>query len=232
MRTELTPLEARVIGCLVEKEITTPDQYPLSLNALVTACNQKSNRDPVLDLDATAVQGVVDGLMKKHLLTDRSGGVGGRVTRYRHRFCNSHFSELQLQPQELAVLCELLLRGPQTPGELRSRAARLAPFADVSEVDAVLARLAAREEPLVACLPRQPGKRENRWMQLFTGEAPETVAPPPPPEAPGTPFTPGPDATDLEARVAELEAEVARLHARIDSFTGAAPAQPQQDRDA
>jgi uncharacterized protein YceH (UPF0502 family) len=229
VRTELTPLEARVIGCLVEKEITTPDQYPLSLNALVTACNQKSNRDPVLDLDATAVQAVVDGLMKKHLLTDRSGGVGGRVTRYRHRFCNSHFSELQLQPQELAVICELLLRGPQTPGELRSRAARLAAFAEVSEVDAVLARLAAHEEPLVACLPRQPGKRESRWMQLFTGAAPETVAPP---EGSGARLAPGADATDLEARVAELEAEVARLHARIDSLGGTASGQPQRDRDA
>ena len=225
MRTELTPLEARVIGCLLEKEVTTPDQYPLSLNALVTACNQKSNRDPVLALDASTVQGVVDGLMKKHLLTDRSGGVGGRVTRYRHRFCNSHFSELQLTPQDVAVVCELLLRGPQTPGELRSHAARLAPFEDVSEVDAVLARLAAREEPLVACLPRQPGKRENRWMQLFTGEAPETVVSPP--SAPTTDqAAPGAGAADLELRVAELEAEVARLHARIDSLSSAPP-QPQ-----
>jgi uncharacterized protein YceH (UPF0502 family) len=197
----------------------------LSLNALVTACNQKSNRDPVLALDAATVQGVVDGLMKKHLLTDRSGGVGGRVTRYRHRFCNSHFSELQLTPQDVAVLCELMSRGPQTPGELRSRAARLAPFEDVSEVDAVLARLAAREEPLVACLPRQPGKRENRWMQLFTGEAPETVVPPPPAPAPDH-AAPGADADDLELRVAELEAEVARLHARIDTLSSA-PSQPQ-----
>jgi uncharacterized protein YceH (UPF0502 family) len=229
LRTELTPLEARVIGCLLEKEITTPDQYPLSLNALVTACNQKSNRDPVLALDAVAVQGVVDGLMKKHLLTDRSGGIGGRVTRYRHRFCNSHFSELQLTPQDVAVVCELLLRGPQTPGELRSHAARLAPFGDVSEVDAVLARLAAREEPLVACLPRQPGKRENRWMQLFTGEAPETVAPAPPQEAPAAPH---PDAGDLESRVAELEAEVARLHARLDNFNGDPLRPPARTKDA
>lgn len=229
MRTELTPLEARVIGCLLEKEITTPDQYPLSLNALVTACNQKSNRDPVLALDAVTVQGVVDGLMKKHLLTDRSGGIGGRVTRYRHRFCNSHFSELQLTPQDVAVVCELLLRGPQTPGELRSHAARLAPFGAVSEVDAVLARLAAREEPLVACLPRQPGKRENRWMQLFTGEAPETVAPAPPQEAPAAPH---PDAGDLESRVAELEAEVARLHARLDNFNGDPLRPPARTKDA
>lgn len=209
MRTELTPLEARVIGCLLEKELTTPDQYPLTLNALVAACNQKSNRDPVLELDATTVQGVVDGLMKKHLVTDRSGGMGGRVTRYRHRFCNSHFGELQLSPAEVAIVCELLLRGPQTPGELRTRGARLAPLQDVGEVEAALARLAAREEPLVASLPRQPGKREHRWMQLFTGGADVALqehAAASPAQAPA----------DLEARVAALEAEVARLRARLD----------------
>jgi uncharacterized protein YceH (UPF0502 family) len=209
LRAELTPLEARVIGCLVEKELTTPDQYPLTLNALVTACNQKSNRDPVLELDATTVQGVVDDLMKKHLVTDRSGGVGGRVTRYRHRFCNSHFGELQLEPAEVAIVCELLLRGPQTPGELRTRGARLAPLRDVAEVEAALERLAAREEPLVASLPRQPGKREHRWMQLFTGAAEPTASPPPTEPA-------GREAPDLEARVAALEAEVARLRARLD----------------
>jgi uncharacterized protein len=172
MRIELTPLEARVIACLVEKEITTPDQYPLSLNALVTACNQKSNRDPVLELDARTVQDTVDGLMKKHLVTDRSGGVGGRVTRYRHRFCNTQFSQLSLSAGELAIVCELLLRGPQTPGELRSRASRMAPFTDVHQVESALEALADREEPLVAQLPREPGKRESRWLQLFTGDAP------------------------------------------------------------
>jgi uncharacterized protein len=170
MRTELTPLEARVVGCLIEKEITTPDQYPLTLNALTAACNQKSNRDPVLELSSTDVQGILDGLMKKHLVTDRSGGVGGRVTRYRQRFCNTQFGNLQLAPREQAIVCELLLRGPQTPGELRSRANRMAPLQDVGEVEAALADLAAREYPLVMQLPREPSRRESRWMQLFTGE--------------------------------------------------------------
>lgn len=211
MRTELTPLEARVIGCLIEKEITTPDQYPLTLNALVAACNQKSNRDPVLELDAATVQGVVDGLMKKHLVTDRSGGMGGRVTRYRHRFCNSHFGELQLSPAEVAIVCELLLRGPQTPGELRTRGGRLAPLRDVAEVEAALEHLAAREEPLVASLPRQPGKREHRWQQLFTGAAEL------PREERVTAPAPAGDETDLESRIAALEAEVARLRARLDA---------------
>lgn len=210
MRAELTPLEARVIGCLVEKELTTPDQYPLTLNALVAACNQKSNRDPVMELDATTVQGVVDGLMKKHLVTDRSGGMGGRVTRYRHRFCNSHFGELQLDAEELAIVCELLLRGPQTPGELRTRGARLAPLRDVAQVEAALERLAAREQPLVSQLPRQPGKREHRWLQLFTGAA-EPLAPEPAATAPAG------EEADLAARVAALEAEVAELRARLDA---------------
>jgi uncharacterized protein YceH (UPF0502 family) len=214
MRIELTPLEARVIGCLVEKEITTPDQYPLSLNALVTACNQKSNRDPVLELDPRAVQDTVDGLMKKHLVTDRSGGVGGRVTRYRHRFCNTQFSQLSLSAGELAILCELLLRGPQTPGELRSRASRMAPFADVHQVESALESLAGREEALVAQLPREPGKRESRWLQLFTGDAPpvpltHSV------DTEGEQLTEPGRLAALEARVTELEQEIERLQARL-----------------
>jgi uncharacterized protein len=214
MRIELTSLEARVIACLVEKEITTPDQYPLSLNALVTACNQKSNRDPVLELDARTVQDTVDGLMKKHLVTDRSGGVGGRVTRYRHRFCNTQFSQLSLSAGELAIVCELLLRGPQTPGELRSRASRMAPFTDVHQVESALTALADREEPLVAQLPREPGKRESRWLQLLTGDAP-------PAPAQHSVDTEGEHAAEpgrlaaLEARVTELEREIERLQDRL-----------------
>jgi len=220
LRIELTPLEGRIIGCLIEKEITTPDQYPLSLNALTTACNQKSNRDPVLDLAPTAVQEVVDGLMKKHLVTDRSGGVGGRVTRYRHRFCNSQFGHLQMSAHETAIVCELLLRGPQTPGELRSRANRMAPLRDVHEVESALAALAAREEALVARLPREPGKRESRWMQLFTGDAP-----PAPAASEADEVFPAPahdsHALELEARVAQLEREIERLRRRVDALGGA-----------
>src|SRR6266853_829153 len=130
MKVEFTALEARVIGCLIEKHITTPDQYPLSLNALLNACNQRSNRDPVMDLDEPTVQHVVDGLVRKHLMLERSG-FGSRVSKYRHCFCNTEFGSLKFDPQELAIVCELLLRGPQTPGELRSRANRMAAFGDV-----------------------------------------------------------------------------------------------------
>lgn len=218
MRTELTPLEARVIGSLIEKEVTTPDQYPLTLNALTAACNQKSNRDPVLELSSGEVQALLDGLMKKHLVTDRSGGVGGRVTRYRQRFCNTQFGNLHLAPPEVAIICELLLRGPQTPGELRSRASRMAPLREVSEVDAALAALAAREQPLVAQLAREPGRRESRWMQLFTGEAPPEAVAPPALAAPRT--AAGKERLDeLEARVNALQQELEALQRKLDAFS-------------
>jgi uncharacterized protein len=221
VRTELTPLEARVIGSLIEKEVTTPDQYPLTLNALTMACNQKSNRAPVLHLSSTEVQDVVDGLMKKHLVTDRSGGVGGRVTRYRHRFCNTQFGSMQLSPRDLAILCELLLRGPQTPGELRSRASRMTPLHDVSEVDSALEGLASREEPLVAQLPREPGRRESRWMQLFTGETP----PAPAPASAHGEAEAGSDEriASLEHRVEALQEELESLRVRVDALAGTLP---------
>ena len=134
MNIHLSAVEARVIGCLIEKAITTPDQYPLSLNALTNACNQKSNRDPVLDLDERTVQETVDALAKKHLVLEKSG-FGSRVPKYQHRFCNTGFGSLEFSPQETAILCELLLRGPQTPGELRTRASRMAEMREVSEVE-------------------------------------------------------------------------------------------------
>lgn len=170
MNIELTPTEARVIGCLIEKQITTPDQYPLSLNALVNACNQKSNRDPVLELDERTVQQTVDDLGRKHFVMEKSG-FGSRVPKYQHRFCNTEYGTLKLDPQELAVVCELLLRGPQTPGELRSRASRMAPFNDVSEIEAALTRLSEREDgPFVVRLAREPGRRDSRYAHLFSGE--------------------------------------------------------------
>src|ERR1700754_1602554 len=169
LKVELTALEARVVGCLIEKQITTPDQYPLSLNALVNACNQKSNRDPVLELEERTVQQTVDDLGRKHLVVEKSG-FGSRVPKYQHRFCNTEFGTLKFDPQELAIVCELLLRGPQTPGELRSRASRMAPIAEVSEVEAALNRLAAREDgPFVVRLAREPGKRESRYAHLLSG---------------------------------------------------------------
>jgi len=177
MNIELTPTEARIIGCLIEKQITTPDQYPLSLNALVNACNQKSNREPVLDLDERTVQQTLDDLGRKHFVVEKSG-FGSRVPKYQHRFCNTEYGTLKLDPQELAIVCELLLRGPQTPGELRSRAVRMAPFADVSEVEAALTRLSEPEDglahgssgPFVVRLAREPGRRESRYAHLFSGE--------------------------------------------------------------
>jgi uncharacterized protein YceH (UPF0502 family) len=164
----LTPLEARVIGSLIEKEITTPEQYPLSLNALVNACNQKSNREPVVELDEAQVQEIVDALVKKHMVSEKTA-FGSRVTKYRHRFCNTEFGMLIFTPQELGLICVLLLRGAQTPGELRTRTGRLCGFEDVREAEAVLERLMEREDgPFVARLAREAGKRESRYVQLFS----------------------------------------------------------------
>jgi uncharacterized protein YceH (UPF0502 family) len=175
MKIELTPLEARVIGCLIEKQITTPDQYPLSLNALVNACNQKSNRDPVMDLEEPAVQQILDGLSKKHLVMEKSG-FGSRVPKYQHRFCNTEFGTLKLDPQELAIVCELFVRGPQTPGELRTRASRMAPFGETSDVEAALTRLRDRPDgPFVVQLAREPNRRDSRWAHLFSGPVADSV---------------------------------------------------------
>lgn len=171
MELHLDPHEARVIGCLMEKQITTPDQYPLSLNALVNACNQKSNRDPVLALDEATVQRVVDGLSRRHMVLEKSG-FGSRVPKYQQRFCNTEFSNLQFTPQELAIVCELLLRGPQTPGELRTRAGRMAEFSDVEQIEHALEALAQRAGgALVTRLPREPGRRESRYAHLLSGMA-------------------------------------------------------------
>ena len=218
MNIELTPHETRVIGCLIEKEITTPEQYPLSLNALTNACNQRSNRDPVLDLDEVFVQQIVDGLIKKFHVNEH-GGFGSRVPKFQHRFCNTNYGTLNFSPQELGIVCELFLRGPQTPGELRSRASRLCRFEDVTEVEAVLNQLALREDgPYVVRLAREPGKRESRYAHLFSGE--------PVGETGGADIQTatsgfadagedGPAASNrmslLEARVDGLEAEVAAL---------------------
>lgn len=185
MRIELDPLEARIIGAMLEKEVTTPEQYPLSLNALTTACNQKSSRDPVMDLSEAEVQSTVDALVKKHLLSERSG-FGGRVAKYQHRFCNTGFGGFEFSAQEVGVLCVLLLRGAQTPGELRTRTQRLCHFDDVQETEAVLRGLMDRKDgPFVARLAREPGKREARYCHLFGSEQPESVdeeTPLPPPQ--------------------------------------------------
>jgi uncharacterized protein YceH (UPF0502 family) len=176
MNIELTAHQARILGCLVEKQITTPEQYPLSLNAITNACNQKSSRDPVLALSEQEVQAVIDALSRKHLVIERSG-FGSRVPKYQQRFCNTEFSVLQFTPQERAIVCELLLRGPQTPGELRSRAARMADFGDVIEVEAALEALSQRASgPMVQKLAREPGRRDSRYAHLFSGPIVETVS--------------------------------------------------------
>jgi uncharacterized protein YceH (UPF0502 family) len=164
---ELSELEARVIGCLLEKEITTPEQYPLSLNALTLACNQKSSREPMLALSEIQVQTVIDELNKKRLISEQSG-FGSRVVKYKHRFCNTEFSELQLSAAEVAIVCLLLLRGAQSPGELRTRSQRLHDFSDTHAVEACLQHMAIKNPPLVQQLEREPNKRECRYIQLFT----------------------------------------------------------------
>lgn len=167
MNIRLSALDARVIGCLLEKESTTPDQYPLSLNSLLAACNQKNNRDPVLALGERELKFTVDSLQRRHLLVEKSG-FGSRVPKFQHRFCNTEYGTLKFSPQELAIVCELLLRGPQTPGELRSRAGRMAPFVDAAETEAVLEGLATRDDgPFVIRLAREPGRREARYAGTF-----------------------------------------------------------------
>jgi uncharacterized protein YceH (UPF0502 family) len=206
VKIELTPHEARVIGCLLEKEVTTPEQYPLSINALTNACNQKSNRDPVLDLTESAVQATVDGLLKKHLVSDRSG-YGGRVTKYKQTFCNSEFGLLKFTDLERAILCELLVRGPQSAGELRTRCNRMASVADVAEVEVALRSLAEHASgPFVARLPRLPGTRDARYGQLLTGELVAGSA-----ESPAEPSPAEPRGSSLADRVRALEEEVAAL---------------------
>jgi uncharacterized protein len=235
LKIELTAPEARVIGCLIEKQITTPDQYPLSLNALVNACNQKSNRDPLMDLEEAAVQQVVDGLSKKHLVVEKSG-FGSRVPKYQHRFCNTEFGNFKLDPQELAIVCELLVRGPQTPGELRTRASRMAPFAETSEVEAALGRLVDRPDgPFVVKLAREPNRRDSRWAHLFSGPVADTYAGGTQEFAHATGHTTGAKAAEnstrssspaevafpasrTDERLAKLEEEVARLRADLDEF--------------
>ena len=218
MEISLTSYEARVIGCLIEKEITTPEQYPLSLNALVSACNQKSNRDPVLELDDSTVQQTVDELVKKRLITDKSG-FGSRVSKYKHRFCNSEFGVLQFSEQELGIICVLLLRGPQTPGELRTRTNRLCNFSDVHEVESTLKTLMERTDgPFVSRLPREPGRRESRYIHLFNQNM-ETPGLSADSEIGGESMTDHERLEELELVVSQLREEVEHLKHQIRHFT-------------
>lgn len=213
MNIEFSPVEARIIGCLLEKEITTPDQYPLSLNALTNASNQKTNRDPVLELSEAQVQQAVDSLMKKYMVSDKSAGYGGRVTKYKHRFCNTEFGSLKFSKQELGIICVLLLRGAQTPGELRARTNRLCEFTDAEHVETTLRTLMTREDgPFIARLPRAAGARESRYSHLFSGhvESVEEPAAAPDESAAGAPT--------LSLRVSQLEEALQQLQSQVDAL--------------
>ena len=201
----LTPEEARILGSLMEKSVVTPEQYPLTLNALTLACNQKSSRDPVMSLDQGAVQHTARQLEKKHLVSSEEN-FRGRVVKYTQRLCNTPFGEFQLSEDEFAVICLLLLRGRQTPGELRARSGRLHEFESNDAVDATLNGLINRQEgALVARLPRTPGRRDFEYMHLFYGPI-ESVA------------------ADVEARasrtadVARPPDRISRLELRIDQL--------------
>ena len=197
---QLDPTESRVLGALIEKDITTPDYYPLSLNALVNACNQKNNRDPVMSLDENAVREALDSLHAKGLAGPMSGA-DSRVTKYEHRLQEA----FNFRRDETAVLCVLLLRGPQTPGELRGRTERMHHFNDLDEVQSTLQRLIQRDPPLIAMLTRQPGTKESRYVHLFSGDVESWQAP----------AAPTPPITSHGERVAQLEAAVADLHQEI-----------------
>ncbi len=212
--------EARVIGCLIEKSIVTPDQYPLTLNALTNACNQKSSRAPVMALTQGDVQHTIRTLEVRHLVRTEEN-FKSRTEKYSQRFCNTRYSFLQLDSAELAIVCLLLLRGPQTPGELRSRSGRLHTFADNAEVVTALNGLIEREgDPLVVKLPRTPGRKDSEYMHLFGGPidieahaaAAEASRPAAAPKRGGV--------AELSDRVDRLEAEVAELKSKLAALTG------------
>jgi uncharacterized protein YceH (UPF0502 family) len=207
----LSDVEVRVLGSLIEKDITTPDYYPLSLNALINACNQKNNRDPVMNLDEDSVRQAVSSLGGKRL-AGPAGGADSRVTKYEHRLQEV----FNFDRREVAVLCVMLLRGPQTPGELRGRTERMYKFGDLDEVESTLQRLAEREPPLVKMLPRQPGTKEARYVHLFSADLRAWDAAPSPvrSSAPADQDR----MTHLEQQVTELSNEIASIKEQFAIF--------------
>ncbi len=204
----LNELEVRIFGCLIEKEITTPDYYPLTLNALTNACNQKSNRNPVVSYDETTVVRGLDDLSEKGL-AKRVVAAGSRVPKYQHSFTD----KFDLARREVAVLCELMLRGPQTAGEIRTHAGRMYEFKGLEEVDEILKGLMEHEEPMVIKLPRQAGRKEQRYMHLFTGQ----------PDIQETEKTVPLEAAALQVkaeneRIAKMEDELAMLRKEFDEM--------------
>ncbi|NJC87789.1 MAG: DUF480 domain-containing protein [Desulfuromonas sp.] len=213
MEFTLNAVEARVLGCLIEKELATPEYYPLTLNALTNACNQKSNRDPVMALEDADVVRALDNLRFQRLAHQSAEGV--RAAKY----CHNLEGLLRLEPQELAILAELLLRGPQTVGELRGRAERMAPLHDLAAAEEVLVSLAEREAPLVTRLPRQAGRKEQRYAHLLSGTpevSEETTAPIEPARV--RVLAENERLTALETEVATLREEVAALRAQLATF--------------
>jgi hypothetical protein len=210
----LSDVETRVLGSLVEKELTTPEYYPLSLNALINACNQKSNRDPVMILEEEAVREALHALDKKGLAGPADNMVS-RVSKYEHRLQEAY----NFTRHEIAILAELLLRGPQTPGELRSRADRMHKFEDLGIVQSTLQRLMKREPPLVMVLPRQPGTKEARYAHLLSGDV---ELPPQNSAEAGIAVTGGASSSEriarLESRVENLQAEIADLQQQFTAF--------------
>ena len=209
----LSAVETRVLGSLVEKELTTPDYYPLSLNALLNACNQKSNRDPVMNLNENAVNQALRSLDKEGL-AGRADGMDNRVTKFEHRLQEA----FNFDRREIAILCELLLRGPQTPGELRSRADRMHPFEDLGQVQSTLQRLAQREPPLVKMLPRQPGTKESRYAHLMSGDVQIQTQEPTPAADITHSAADGERIARLENELSALQIEVADLKQRLAEF--------------
>ncbi|MHB8056857.1 MAG: YceH family protein [Desulfuromonadaceae bacterium] len=214
MDITLNNIEVRVLGSLIEKELTTPEYYPLSLNSLTNACNQKSNRDPVTVLTEEEVVRALDSLRFKQFVVLSADG--GRVSKYRHLLAE----KLGLMPAELAVLCELLVRGPQTAGELRTRGERMHPFGDLAAVEEVLQELIQRENPLIALMARQPGRKEGRYAQLFSGPAAyvEEGSEPRPEAARQRVIAENERIAKLEEEVAALRGEVVGLQQMMAEF--------------
>ena len=212
MNIVLSEIEARVLGCLVEKEITTPEYYPLSLNALVHACNQKSNRDPLMNVEEDAVRHALRALGEQILA--RSAGGDSRVPKYEHRLADT----FNFTRPEAAIICELLLRGPQTPGELRSRAERMHPFEDLSTVHSTLKHLMEREPPLVKVLPRQAGNKEARYAHLLSGNVEIREAPLVKETAPSRSSGENERIAQLETEISGLQKEVADLKEQFAEF--------------
>jgi len=211
----LDDIEARIIGCLIEKSVVTPDQYPLTLNALTNACNQKSGRNPVTALQQGEIQHALRVLDAKHLVRMEEN-FKSRTEKYAQRFCNTRYSDLNFDPPQLAIVCLLLLRGPQTPGELRARSGRLHQFTDNADVVVSLDSLIEREgEPLLVKLPRTPGRKDSEYMHLFSGEIDVEAHANQAQVAKPSRSTDRSSVADLAERVSQLESEVAELKKRL-----------------